>query len=205
LSHSYVGSSLKLLVLGSIVETGRRLFMWFIERFAISVSFVLCLLPADSEPVCRVLHDHPLHAGRPRVRVDCPLPRASFSSECPIYCTYTADARRDARRTKKTSGVARASLPSPPPTRSASGPCAPPPTPASKRTRSTSPRTRSRSSSAGAGTGSRSSAPATGEMRAPWGLMRCPEGMAGIAGVGAGVSRLREWLRSNFNALVGWY
>ncbi|KAJ7679555.1 hypothetical protein DFH06DRAFT_1465587 [Mycena polygramma] len=35
LSHSYVGSSLKLLVLGSIVETGRRIFMWLIERFGI--------------------------------------------------------------------------------------------------------------------------------------------------------------------------
>ncbi|KAJ6476495.1 hypothetical protein C8R47DRAFT_659965 [Mycena vitilis] len=35
LSHSYVGSSLKLLVLGSIVETGRRLFRWLIERFGI--------------------------------------------------------------------------------------------------------------------------------------------------------------------------
>ncbi|KAJ6544509.1 P-loop containing nucleoside triphosphate hydrolase protein [Mycena capillaripes] len=35
LSNSYVGSSLKLLVLGSIVETGRRLFMWLIERFGI--------------------------------------------------------------------------------------------------------------------------------------------------------------------------
>ncbi|KAJ7679552.1 hypothetical protein DFH06DRAFT_1121235 [Mycena polygramma] len=35
LSHSYVRSSLKLLVLGSIVETGRRIFRWLIERFSI--------------------------------------------------------------------------------------------------------------------------------------------------------------------------
>ncbi|KAJ7921731.1 P-loop containing nucleoside triphosphate hydrolase protein [Mycena leptocephala] len=35
LSNSYVDSSLKLLVLGSVVETGRRLFMWLIERFGI--------------------------------------------------------------------------------------------------------------------------------------------------------------------------
>ncbi|KAJ7745365.1 P-loop containing nucleoside triphosphate hydrolase protein [Mycena metata] len=35
LHNSYVGSSLKLLVLGSIVETGRRLFRWLIDRFGI--------------------------------------------------------------------------------------------------------------------------------------------------------------------------
>jgi hypothetical protein len=42
LSNSYVGSSLKLLVLGSVVETGRRLFMWLIERFGIRTS-LLCV------------------------------------------------------------------------------------------------------------------------------------------------------------------
>ncbi|KAJ7039312.1 P-loop containing nucleoside triphosphate hydrolase protein [Mycena alexandri] len=35
LHNSYVGSSVKLLILGSIVETGRRLFRWIIDRFGI--------------------------------------------------------------------------------------------------------------------------------------------------------------------------
>ncbi|KAF7332957.1 hypothetical protein MVEN_02401600 [Mycena venus] len=47
LSHSYVGSSLKLLVLGSIVETGRRLFMWLIERFAIKYCTTIRFLQGD--------------------------------------------------------------------------------------------------------------------------------------------------------------
>ncbi|KAJ6505739.1 P-loop containing nucleoside triphosphate hydrolase protein [Mycena vitilis] len=34
-SHSYVGSSLKLLVLGSLIETGRRFGRWLMERFRI--------------------------------------------------------------------------------------------------------------------------------------------------------------------------
>ncbi|KAJ6534248.1 P-loop containing nucleoside triphosphate hydrolase protein [Mycena capillaripes] len=37
-SQSYVGSSLKLLVLGSLIETGRRFFQWLIERFRIQYS-----------------------------------------------------------------------------------------------------------------------------------------------------------------------
>ncbi|KAF7337400.1 hypothetical protein MSAN_02266300 [Mycena sanguinolenta] len=47
LSHSYVGSSLKLLVLGSVVETGRRLFMWFIERFAIKYCTTIRFIQGD--------------------------------------------------------------------------------------------------------------------------------------------------------------
>jgi hypothetical protein len=35
ISQSYMGSSLKLLVLGSLVEAGRRLCWWLIERFRI--------------------------------------------------------------------------------------------------------------------------------------------------------------------------
>ncbi|KAJ6563306.1 P-loop containing nucleoside triphosphate hydrolase protein [Mycena vulgaris] len=38
LSQSYVGSSLKLLVLGSLIETGRRFFRWLIERFRLQYS-----------------------------------------------------------------------------------------------------------------------------------------------------------------------
>ncbi|KAJ6454366.1 P-loop containing nucleoside triphosphate hydrolase protein [Mycena sanguinolenta] len=37
-SQSYVGSSLKLLVLGSLIETGRRFCWWLIERFRIQYS-----------------------------------------------------------------------------------------------------------------------------------------------------------------------
>ncbi|KAJ7033568.1 P-loop containing nucleoside triphosphate hydrolase protein [Mycena alexandri] len=37
-SQTYIGSSLKLLVLGSLIETGRRLCWWFIERFRIQYS-----------------------------------------------------------------------------------------------------------------------------------------------------------------------
>ncbi|KAF8128052.1 P-loop containing nucleoside triphosphate hydrolase protein [Mycena galopus ATCC 62051] len=47
LSHSYVGSSLKLLVLGSVVETGRRIFMWLIERFAIKYCTTIRFLQGD--------------------------------------------------------------------------------------------------------------------------------------------------------------
>ncbi|KAJ7249766.1 P-loop containing nucleoside triphosphate hydrolase protein [Mycena haematopus] len=47
LSHSYVGSSLKLLVLGSVVETGRRLFMWFIERFALKYCTTIRFIQGD--------------------------------------------------------------------------------------------------------------------------------------------------------------
>ncbi|KAJ6565227.1 P-loop containing nucleoside triphosphate hydrolase protein [Mycena vulgaris] len=38
LSQSYVGSSLKLLVLGSLIETGRRFCWWLIERFRLQYS-----------------------------------------------------------------------------------------------------------------------------------------------------------------------
>ncbi|KAJ7615764.1 P-loop containing nucleoside triphosphate hydrolase protein [Mycena polygramma] len=38
ISHSYVGSSLKLLVLGSLIETGRRFGRWLMERFRIQYS-----------------------------------------------------------------------------------------------------------------------------------------------------------------------
>ncbi|KAJ7690475.1 P-loop containing nucleoside triphosphate hydrolase protein [Mycena rosella] len=38
LSQSYVGSSLKLLMLGSLIETGRRFCWWLIERFRIQYS-----------------------------------------------------------------------------------------------------------------------------------------------------------------------
>ncbi|KAJ6534266.1 P-loop containing nucleoside triphosphate hydrolase protein [Mycena capillaripes] len=36
--YRYIGSSLKLLVLGCLIETGRRLFQWLIERFRIQYS-----------------------------------------------------------------------------------------------------------------------------------------------------------------------
>ncbi|KAJ7713413.1 P-loop containing nucleoside triphosphate hydrolase protein [Mycena metata] len=37
-SQTYIGSSLKLLILGSLIETGRRFCWWFIERFRIQYS-----------------------------------------------------------------------------------------------------------------------------------------------------------------------
>ena len=36
-SNSYILDSAKLLVLGSLIETGRRLFQWLIERFRFRV------------------------------------------------------------------------------------------------------------------------------------------------------------------------
>ncbi|KAJ7643186.1 P-loop containing nucleoside triphosphate hydrolase protein [Mycena rosella] len=47
LSHSYLGSSLKLLLLGSLVETGRRLFRWLIERFGIRFSTTIRFTQGD--------------------------------------------------------------------------------------------------------------------------------------------------------------
>ncbi|KAJ7142396.1 P-loop containing nucleoside triphosphate hydrolase protein [Mycena epipterygia] len=47
LSHSYLGSSVKLLLLGSIVETGRRLFRWLIERFGIQYSTTIRFTQGD--------------------------------------------------------------------------------------------------------------------------------------------------------------
>lgn len=41
--HSYAGSGVGLLVLGSLVETGRRLFGWFVERFRIGASPIAAL------------------------------------------------------------------------------------------------------------------------------------------------------------------
>ncbi|KAF7368375.1 hypothetical protein MVEN_00159200 [Mycena venus] len=38
LSQAYLGSSIKLLILGSIIEAGRRLFQWLIERFRFQYS-----------------------------------------------------------------------------------------------------------------------------------------------------------------------
>ncbi|KAJ7174695.1 P-loop containing nucleoside triphosphate hydrolase protein [Mycena filopes] len=46
-SHSYVGSSVKLLLLGSIVETGRRLFRWLIDRFGIQYCTTLRFTQGD--------------------------------------------------------------------------------------------------------------------------------------------------------------
>ncbi|KAJ7922622.1 hypothetical protein B0H13DRAFT_1865638 [Mycena leptocephala] len=37
-SQAYLGSSIKLLILGSIIETGRRLFRWMIVRFRFQYS-----------------------------------------------------------------------------------------------------------------------------------------------------------------------
>ncbi|KAK7053626.1 hypothetical protein R3P38DRAFT_3254165 [Favolaschia claudopus] len=47
LSSSYVGSSLKLFVLGLIVETGRRLFRWLIERFSIKYCTTIRFIQGD--------------------------------------------------------------------------------------------------------------------------------------------------------------
>ncbi|KAK7053635.1 hypothetical protein R3P38DRAFT_3254170 [Favolaschia claudopus] len=47
LSSSYVGSSLKLFILGFIVETGRRLFRWLIERFAIKYCTTIRFIQGD--------------------------------------------------------------------------------------------------------------------------------------------------------------
>ncbi|KAJ6596132.1 P-loop containing nucleoside triphosphate hydrolase protein [Mycena vulgaris] len=47
LSHSYLGSSVKLLLLGSLVETGRRVFRWFIERFGIQYSTTIRFTQGD--------------------------------------------------------------------------------------------------------------------------------------------------------------
>ncbi|KAJ7151896.1 P-loop containing nucleoside triphosphate hydrolase protein [Mycena crocata] len=47
LSHSYAGSSLKLLLLGSLVETGRRLFRWLIERFGIQYCTTIRVTQGD--------------------------------------------------------------------------------------------------------------------------------------------------------------
>jgi hypothetical protein len=38
-SQAYLGSSIKLLILGSIIETGRRLFQWMIVRFRFRLWF----------------------------------------------------------------------------------------------------------------------------------------------------------------------
>ncbi|KAJ7499995.1 P-loop containing nucleoside triphosphate hydrolase protein [Mycena latifolia] len=46
-SQSYLGSSLKLLFLGSLVETGRRLFRWLIERFGIRYSTTVRFTQGD--------------------------------------------------------------------------------------------------------------------------------------------------------------
>ncbi|KAJ7211718.1 P-loop containing nucleoside triphosphate hydrolase protein [Mycena pura] len=45
--HSYAGSSAKLLVLGSLVETGRRLFRWLVERFRIEYCTTMHLNAGD--------------------------------------------------------------------------------------------------------------------------------------------------------------
>ncbi|KAJ7770303.1 P-loop containing nucleoside triphosphate hydrolase protein [Mycena maculata] len=47
MSNSYVGSSVKLLLLGSIVETGRRLFRWLIDRFGIQYSTTVRFTQGD--------------------------------------------------------------------------------------------------------------------------------------------------------------
>ncbi|KAJ7483975.1 P-loop containing nucleoside triphosphate hydrolase protein [Mycena galericulata] len=47
MSNSYVGSSVKLLLLGSLVETGRRLFRWLIERFGIQYSTTIRFTQGD--------------------------------------------------------------------------------------------------------------------------------------------------------------
>ncbi|KAF7300836.1 hypothetical protein MKEN_01309600 [Mycena kentingensis (nom. inval.)] len=45
--HAYGGSSARLLVLGSIIETGRRLFKWFITRFSIEYCTTIRLNSGD--------------------------------------------------------------------------------------------------------------------------------------------------------------
>ncbi|KAJ7062705.1 hypothetical protein C8F01DRAFT_1134999 [Mycena amicta] len=47
LFHAYGGSSVKLLVLGSIIETGRRIFRWFITRFSIEYCTTIRLNSGD--------------------------------------------------------------------------------------------------------------------------------------------------------------
>ncbi|KAF7289168.1 hypothetical protein MIND_01377900 [Mycena indigotica] len=47
LFHAYGGSSIKLLMLGSVIETGRRIFRWFITRFSIEYCTTIRLNSGD--------------------------------------------------------------------------------------------------------------------------------------------------------------
>ncbi|KAJ7939457.1 hypothetical protein B0H13DRAFT_1850752 [Mycena leptocephala] len=53
-SQAYLGSSIKLLILGSIIETGRRLFQWMIVRFRFQYSMTAQL--DEGDPSVRVGH-----------------------------------------------------------------------------------------------------------------------------------------------------
>ncbi|KAJ7067687.1 P-loop containing nucleoside triphosphate hydrolase protein [Mycena belliarum] len=47
LSQSYIGSSIKLLLLGSLIETGRRAFCWLIDRFGVRYSTTVRFTQGD--------------------------------------------------------------------------------------------------------------------------------------------------------------
>lgn len=119
LGQAHLGSSIRLLIMGSIVEAGRRLYQWLSVRLRfrtwllIHVSIAFDFL---TSVLIRILNLGTVRRRRPSIRVDRTLPRASNPYFALEHCIYPS------RRRKRTYGAARAISRLPPRTRAASGP-----------------------------------------------------------------------------------
>jgi hypothetical protein len=75
LPQSYLYNSIRLLVLGSVIETGRRLCQWLLERFKLRMSRSNLSLSqmGASYHSCRILYFGTIRRGRSSLRMDSSL------------------------------------------------------------------------------------------------------------------------------------